>query len=122
MGEPKPKAPLLMLSISPPMKGAGQGNYYLQLAREDYYLEGGEPPGRWVGLGAEALSLDGVVDRESLHNLLSGFDPKGREAWVQNPGSNDRQSGWDLTFSAPKSVSVLWSQLPSGERAAIVRP
>ena len=119
MGEPKPKAPLLMLSISPPMKGAGQGNYYLQLAREDYYLEGGEPPGRWVGLGAEALNLDGVVDRESLHNLLSGFDPKGREAWVQNPGSNDRQSGWDLTFSAPKSVSVLWSQLPSGERTSI---
>ena len=32
-----------MLSISPPLRGAGKGNYYLDLAREDYYLEGGEP-------------------------------------------------------------------------------
>ena len=26
-----------MLSISQPMKGAGKGDYYLELAREDYY-------------------------------------------------------------------------------------
>ncbi|MEO1718295.1 MAG: relaxase domain-containing protein, partial [Planctomycetota bacterium] len=40
---------------------SGQQSYYTQLAREDYYLEGGEPPGQWRGQGAEALSLFGEV-------------------------------------------------------------
>ncbi len=29
--------------------------YYDELAKEDYYLKGGEPPGQWLGCGAEAL-------------------------------------------------------------------
>ena len=38
-----------MLSIGA-MSG-GQEQYYARLAREDYYLEGGEPPGIWMGEG-----------------------------------------------------------------------
>jgi len=29
---------------------------------------------------------------------------------VQNAGTKNRTPGWDCTFSAPKSVSVAWSQ------------
>jgi hypothetical protein len=41
----------------------GQQDYYATLAREDYYLEGGEPPGRWLGRGAEAFE-PGRRDRQ----------------------------------------------------------
>jgi conjugative relaxase-like TrwC/TraI family protein len=101
------------------MRGAGQGNYYLQLAREDYYLQGGEPPGQWHGVGAKLFSLSGTVEKDDLRNLLSGFSPKEQVALVQNAGAKDRQSGWDLTFSAPKSVSVLWSQVGRNVRGKI---
>ena len=99
-----------MLSISPPASGAGKGNYYLNLAREDYYTGGGEPPGQWFGRGAEDLGLAGTVNATELHNLMEGFDPSGQNALVQNAGKENRQSFWDLTFSAPKRVSVAWSQ------------
>ena len=107
-----------MLSIG--AMGAGnQGEYYLNLAKEDYYLEGGEPPGIWSGLGAENLQLHGNVERKQLRNLLAGFSPDGKQKLVQNAGQEDRQPGWDLTFSAPKSVSTLWSQVGPEERQAL---
>lgn len=108
-----------MLSISPPMTGGGRGDYYLSLAREDYYIHGGEPPGRWFGKSAEAMGLVGIVDAGALRDLLDGFAPGRERPLVQNAGHPDRQSGWDLTFSAPKSVSVLWSQARDDVRAEI---
>lgn len=104
-----------MLSIGA-MK-SGQQGYYLALAREDYYLNGGEPPGVWHGEGAADLGLVGAVDGVALTRLFGGFHPteEGR-ALVQNAGAEDRQAGWDLTFSAPKSVSVLWSQADEATR------
>jgi len=44
-----------MLSIGA-MK-SGQQGYYLTLAREDYYLNGGEPPGVWHGEGPPTWGL-----------------------------------------------------------------
>ena len=105
-----------MLSIHA-MK-AGDGAYYLDLAQEDYYLRGGEPPGHWWGQGAEALRLRGRVERHELERMLTGFSPKG-EGLTQNAGGEKRKPGWDLTFSAPKSVSVLWSQADAGTRREI---
>jgi Ti-type conjugative transfer relaxase TraA len=98
-----------MLSISPPMKGAGRGDYYLELAKEDYYTKGGEPPGTWQGEGAKLLGLKGQVKEKNLRKILDGFNPKRGKKLVQNAGEKDRQSGWDLTFSAPKSVSTIWA-------------
>lgn len=105
-----------MLSIGA-MK-CGQAEYYLSLAREDYYLEGGEPEGKWIGNGAEALSLGDTVVANDLRNLFQGFSRTSSKL-VQNAGKHNRQPGWDLTFSAPKSVSVLWSQSDCHEQAAI---
>lgn len=95
-----------MLSIG--KMSMGQQGYYAALAREDYYLGGGEPPGVWFGLGAEAFGLSGQVDNEVFRKLFEGY--LGDRMLVQNAGSPDRCPGWDLTFSAPKSVSVAWSQ------------
>ena len=106
-----------MLSIG--AMGADQGNYYLELAREDYYLEGGEPPGKWLGRGAKILGLTGTVTKEVLRNLLLGEAPDGNRPLIQNAGEENHQPGWDLTFSAPKSVSALWAVADSELRQAI---
>ncbi len=89
--------------------GTSGADYYLSLAREDYYLKGGEPPGIWWGDGARDLKLSGQVRPEVFHALFRGFTPEGSPL-VQNAGKEHRQPGWDLTFSAPKPVSTLWSQ------------
>lgn len=96
-----------MLSIG--SMAAGQGHYYTKLAREDYYLEGGEPPGYWRGRGAEALGLSGTVEDQALHNLFRGLSPAGNRSLVQRQKGKRRQPGVDLTFSAEKDVSVLWA-------------
>lgn len=101
---------------------AGSEGYYLSLAREDYYLEGGEPRGQWIGGAASALGLTGVVEREALEALMRGRYPRTAENLGQVQSYRDgrkRTAGWDLTFSAPKSVSVLWSQLDEPRRAVL---
>ena len=95
-----------MLSIG--AMGGGQGMYYVSLSREDYYMEGGEPPGQWLGEGAKQLGLIGTVEREDFLSLFAGYGVDGTPL-VQNAGKDDRQPGWDLTFSAPKSVSLAWA-------------
>ncbi|MEC4682530.1 MAG: MobF family relaxase [Nitrospirota bacterium] len=78
-------------------------------AVEDYYTQGSEAtPSRWVGSAAEALALSGPVDREDHIRTLQGFDPRTGEALVQKAGA-DRRYAFDLTFSAPKSVSIAWA-------------
>lgn len=110
-----------MLSVA--AMAGGQENYYLSLAAEDYYVNGGEPVGRWLGRGAEVLGLVGEVTKTALRNLFLGFAPDGSRPLVQQQRTPDRtrQPGWDLTFSAPKSVSVLWSQTGAPERRVIER-
>lgn len=108
-----------MLSIG--AMSSGQQGYYLDLAREDYYLNGGEPPGVWHGQGAGDLGLSGIVDGEALTRLFEGFHPTDDRTLIQQQHYQDRDNrpGWDFTFSAPKSVSVLWSQADQETRKAI---
>lgn len=88
-----------MLSIGLIGNGHGTPGYYVdQVAagREDYYSGQGEAAGQWMGAGAAAAGLDGEVDADAFLGLL---EPQGKP--------NQRVLGFDLTFSAPKSVSVL---------------
>ena len=105
-----------MLSIG--TISAGHGFYYTDLAREQYYTEGGEPPGQWYGAAAKELGYEGVVEKQDLFDLLQGSNRDG-EPLVQNAGKNNRQAGLDLTFSADKSVSVLWALSPPDTRRLI---
>lgn len=94
--------------------------YYDHLRRDDYYTRGGEPPGRWAGEGAERLSLRGPVTQAEFEAALSGVDPKTGERLVQQGGrARQHSAGWDMTFSAPKSVSVLWALSNESDRQAI---
>jgi Ti-type conjugative transfer relaxase TraA len=92
-----------MLSISK----AG-GGYYANLAVDDYYTKGGEPPGHWYGDGALAQNLTGQINREQFLVLCEGVSLNG-EKLVQNAGKENHIAAHDLTFSAPKSVSTLWA-------------
>jgi conjugative relaxase-like TrwC/TraI family protein len=92
-----------MLSISK----AG-GGYYANLAVDDYYTKGGEPPGHWYGPGAGIFGLSGQIDREQFLTLCEGFSLDGHKL-VQNAGKDNRIAAHDMTFSAPKSVSTLWA-------------
>ena len=109
-----------MLSIGK-LAGGAEGHYLRAVASgvEDYYLGSGEAPGRWVGAGSARLGLVGRVTPEGLRAVLDGRDPSsGRSLlWVRRP---DRLPGLDLTFSAPKSVSLLFA-LGDEELSALVR-
>lgn len=109
-----------MLSISAaPINAA---DYFLRISGEDYYLNGGEPEGIWVGKGANLLGLSEKVERQTLKNLLAGKTPGGSGWLVQvqeHADGRKRQCGWDLTFSAPKSVSALWSASDDSTRSEI---
>lgn len=95
-----------MLTISP----VNNLEYYSNLAEEDYYVDGGEPPGIWCGLGAQQLNLqDKLVSKSNYQNLMHGYSPRGKPL-VQNAGSDKRRNAWDLCLSAPKSVSLLWAR------------
>jgi len=96
------------MSVSIGKLRVGGENYLLNaVARgaEDYYVGRGEAPGRWLGGGAEALGLQGEVDPEQFRRLLAGLDPETGEKLLAHPR---KQQGFDLAFSPPKSVSVLW--------------
>src|SRR5215207_6393262 len=91
--------------------GKGQETYYLDSVgggADDYYSGEGEAPGRWTGSGASDLGLEGTVERDQLHAVLAGRDPRTGAALLRLL-RRDRVPGFDVTFSAPKSVSVLWA-------------
>ena len=86
---------------------SGIAQYYEHLGADDYYTEGGEPPGQWHGRLSGALGLSGNVRPGQLQRLFEGYDPETGEALASNSGELHK-AGWDCTFSAPKSVSIAW--------------
>ena len=96
-------------------------DYWLNLARDDYYQKGGEPPGQWYGKGAESIGLEGKVTDSELRLIMDGYDPYTKEARVKSAGSLNKphMPCWDLCFSAPKSVSVLWAVSDEASRQKI---
>ena len=72
----------------------------------------GESAGRWSGRGSAALGLDGRVDGPGLAEVLAGRDPvDGRQ--LRHARGDRAVSGFDLTFCAPKSASVLHMLAPA---------
>jgi conjugative relaxase-like TrwC/TraI family protein len=94
----------------------------------DYYLgRDGTPteaPGRWIG-DPDALARVGItpgrVESDELRALMEGRRPdapEGEPTWLRNAGPDGtRAGGLDVTFSAPKGVSIAWAL--GDDRAAI---
>ena len=110
-----------MLSIAKMVARAE--DYYLATVadgREEYYTGAGESPGYWLGEGARRLGLEGEVEPEDLRQVLAGVSPHGEILTAGGVAEAKRVAGFDLTFSAPKSVSLLYGLSEPGV-SAIVR-
>ena len=95
-----------MLSIATVKSASGAAKYFTKddYVAGDYYTD--EKAGDvsvWGGEGSAAAGLTGVVSEEAFAKALHGELPSGEKV-DQRQG---RRPGYDLTFSAPKSVSVM---------------
>ncbi|HCJ9872603.1 TPA: conjugative relaxase, partial [Escherichia coli] len=90
-----------MLSIS---SIKGDAGYY---SHEDNYYASGSLESRWMGEGAERLGLKGEVANADMDAIRQGKLPDGTDLSRMVNGVNKHRSGYDLTFSAPKSVSMM---------------
>jgi conjugative relaxase-like TrwC/TraI family protein len=87
----------------------GGHHYYvndLVPGRAEGTLVAGEEPGMWSGGGSVGLGLRGTVEPQAFAEVLAGRDPvSGRSLRVRRGA--DSVAAYDLTFAAPKSVSLL---------------
>ncbi|ANI80069.1 hypothetical protein EP837_03685 (plasmid) [Sphingobium sp. EP60837] len=90
-----------MLSVAAVRSSSGAANYF---AKDNYYtVEGSAEASIWDGEGARELGLAGQVTKDAFEGILNGILPDGTGvAQVEN-----RQAGTDLTFSMPKSASIM---------------
>ncbi len=89
----------------------GQQQYYLDtVARgaEEYYTGAKEAPGEWHGAASVRLGLSGEVDAYKLAAVLAHQHPRTGESLTRSR-SHPQVAGFDATFSAPKSVSLLFA-------------
>jgi len=98
-----------MLSIVVLKDSGAVVNYF---NRDNYYTQTdpvADQNSQWFGTGVEHLDLNGkVIDKSVFSEILNGNIgetrlgklSKDKKTWEHTPG-------WDLTFSAPKSYSIL---------------
>jgi Ti-type conjugative transfer relaxase TraA len=93
------------------LTGPDSDRYYSRTVakgREDYYTGRGEARGYWAGSAVDLLlESDGEVSDEAFAALLAGRSPAGG-APLRSSTTTHSVSGYDLTFKAPKSVSILY--------------
>jgi len=80
---------------------SAQASTYYQ--KDNYYIKS---EGEWQGKGAEYLSLQNEVKKEDFEKILDGSDVDGNQLITKGGNTHKHRPGMDLTFSAPKSVSV----------------
>ena len=85
----------------------------------DYYAGRGEAPGRWDGAAARALGLSGEVTEDALRAVLEGCNPYTGADLGRRWGSH-RIAAFDVTFSAPKSVTLLYALGDDATRHAVL--
>ncbi len=104
-----------MLTIRAMTSGEGYAQRHLQ--QSDYFDQNRTVEGQWHGRGAELLGLKGEVMSDDFEAVRQGLDPRTTE-FLRQRHSADRiasdgveqskaRSLYDMTFSAPKSVSVM---------------
>jgi conjugative relaxase-like TrwC/TraI family protein len=90
------------------LKGADAGAYYVEQL-PNYYLQSGEPRGVWLGTGAAMLGLSGEVADDHFLALMAGMDPQRPDRHLGRSYDEKSVHGFDVTASAPKSVSILFA-------------
>ncbi|HEX8753476.1 MAG TPA: MobF family relaxase [Solirubrobacterales bacterium] len=113
----------------------GNAGYWLAAVAEggeDYYTKPGEAPGEWVGEIARDLGLSGQLDAAAYTAILAGQDPTTGEQLLKRPATQVRELpdgttrrkeavlGFDVRFSCPKSVSILYALGDEQTRAEVL--
>jgi conjugative relaxase-like TrwC/TraI family protein len=96
-----------MLSVTKVKSTAKTTQYF---AKDDYYASNDpnhQKFSNWYGEGAKELGLEGSVVAEDFRNVLDGKLSNGQVIGVQKGLNVIHDPGRDLTFSAPKSVSIM---------------
>lgn len=79
----------------------------------DYYAAGANKHGQWFGEGAKLLGLSGDVSQRDFFRLCDNRRPE--DDSKLNPRENSiRKIGYDVSFSAPKSLSIVQAVLGDG--------
>jgi conjugative relaxase-like TrwC/TraI family protein len=103
------------------MKTAGWEYYAREVADglEDYYAGAGEAPGVWTGRGASAAGITGTVTAEALALAFDEARHPGTGEHLGRRWRPDGVIGFDATFSAPKSVSLVFALGDAGVRGQV---
>lgn len=115
----------MVLSVGKLGAGRSQLAYYEEQVAagiEDYYAGRGEAPGPWRGPGVGELGVAAGwrVARDALMALMHGRHPVSG-AQLRRMGACSTVAALDLTFSAPKSLSVLMAIGDDELASALVR-
>ncbi|MFI3905386.1 MobF family relaxase [Ochrobactrum sp. S1502_03] len=98
---------------------ANAGYYTKQIA---YYVgeSGVEPQGRWFSPGHDfGLEDNSPINAELFERLFAGLDENGQSLLSNSGGRIDRVPAFDITFSAPRSVSLIWALADNPSRIAM---
>jgi conjugative relaxase-like TrwC/TraI family protein len=91
-----------MLSVANVRTAGGAAKYF---AADNYYTRAdADRSGTWFGKGAESLGLEGQVETRTFEAILKGFLPDGSRLGTD---LRAHRAGTDLTFSMPKSWSLI---------------
>jgi conjugative relaxase-like TrwC/TraI family protein len=105
-----------------------QGKWYYK--QDNYYSQNKAlSNSEWWGKGASALGLSGqIADDESYQNAIDGYSPNRTQPLREKPKNQaaKERAGVDMTFSAPKSVSLAClvggdKRLEAAHRTAVKR-
>ncbi len=107
----------LMLRIHTTTSVKAAKSYYTSgLKQENYYSQRAEITGLWHGAGAEKLDLGKVIEGKDFEALCENRSPVDGERLTGRNNAN-RRVGFDFTFNASKSVTLLY-ELTGDERIA----
>jgi conjugative relaxase-like TrwC/TraI family protein len=111
-----------MLTISPALSASQAIEYHREEfanGRSNYYAEEGAVLGEWHGRLARQFGLNGPVQEKHFERLAQGLHPETGEQLVQHKSAHeyinsrgekvrtvDHRAGFDMCFSAPKSLSL----------------
>ncbi len=96
---------MLRITVSKGDKAAV--NYFKDaLSKQDYYSEHAKVMGQWHGKTASQIGLSREVSAESFTLMVKNRNPITGEKITPRDAAN-RRAGYDFTFNAPKSVSIV---------------